>query len=294
MTVQVELRLLMSLWVMIIIRAVQNTAAVHIGKNSLQIASHHCALSFKSAAENGAVKCLCLNINGMVFTIQTECLLRGADWMFKWNSGELGRKKAVWWAEWRWDAFLSEHFRFSCRCHSARAPLSYQKDKRSKCWDLQKCASGKRGALGRKILEAYRLVHTIRCSYVHLPPYLTHCSLRLMVSAWLQEGVLQRADSSLRFRDDKADLEMYMQLLPGQPENQSWAVEMHVHRAPCFTVLHVKSSLCCFQCTIDILPFYIAWLHGHFNLHDKVKVKITLEQATKAHRGSRGIALLFV
>jgi hypothetical protein len=26
----------------------------------------------------------------------------------------------------------------------------------------------------------------------------------------------------------------------------------------------------------------------------KVKVKVTLEQATKAHRGSRGIALLFL
>jgi len=25
----------------------------------------------------------------MVFTTETECLLRGTDWMFKWNSGEL-------------------------------------------------------------------------------------------------------------------------------------------------------------------------------------------------------------
>ena len=30
------------------------------------------------------------------------------------------------------------------------------------------------------------------------------------------------------------------------------------------------------------------------NLHIKVKVKFTLEQATKAQRGSRGIALLFL
>jgi hypothetical protein len=62
---------------------------------------------------------------------------------------------------------------------SARAPLSYQKDKR----DLQTCISGNRGALVRNIHEAYRLVHRIICSYVHLLPYLTHCSLRLMVSA---------------------------------------------------------------------------------------------------------------
>ena len=175
---------------------------------------------------------------------------------FRWTS--VVKRPSDW-----WDAFLSEYFRFSCRYHSARAPLSYQKDKRSKCWDLQKCTSGNRGALGRKILEAYRLVHTIRCSCVHLPPYLNHCSMRPMVSAWLQESVLQRADSPLSFKD-KADLEMYMQLLPGQPENQSWVIEVHVHRAPCFTVLYVKSSVCCFQCTIDILPFYIAWLHGHF------------------------------
>jgi hypothetical protein len=29
-------------------------------------------------------------------------------------------------------------------------------------------------------------------------------------------------------------------------------------------------------------------------IHDKVKVKVTLEQAMKAQRGSRGIALLFL
>jgi hypothetical protein len=31
-----------------------------------------------------------------------------------------------------------------------------------------------------------------------------------------------------------------------------------------------------------------------FNLYIKVKVKVTLEQVTKAQRGSRGIALLFL
>jgi len=31
-----------------------------------------------------------------------------------------------------------------------------------------------------------------------------------------------------------------------------------------------------------------------FEISKKVKVKFTLEQATKAHRGSRGIALLFL
>jgi hypothetical protein len=33
---------------------------------------------------------------------------------------------------------------------------------------------------------------------------------------------------------------------------------------------------------------------GHLKVKGKVKLKFILEQATKAHRGSRGIALLFL
>jgi hypothetical protein len=69
---------------------------------------------------------------------------------------------------------------------------------------------------------------------------------------------------------------------------------MHVRRAPCFTVLHFK----CF-CLLFSVHSHVAILNSlttrkFFNLYNKVKVKVTLVQATKAQRGSRGIDLLFV
>jgi hypothetical protein len=48
--------------------------------------------------------------------------------------------------------------------------------------------------------------------------------------------------------------------------------------------------------SLSLLPSYILVdiPNGFFSLGVKVKVKFTIEQATKAQRGSRGIDLLFL
>jgi len=46
-------------------------------------------------------------------------------------------------------------------------------------------------------------------------------------------------------------------------------------------------------CTGTILPFVVL-LYEKIKVKVKVKVQLTLEQTTKAQRGSKGIALLFL
>jgi hypothetical protein len=46
---------------------------------------------------------------------------------------------------------------------------------------------------------------------------------------------------------------------------------------------------------MNVLPPPSRWVEFfHVKVKAKVKLKLTLEQATKAQRGSRGIALLFL
>jgi hypothetical protein len=169
------------------------------------------------------------------------------------------------WAEWRWDAFLSEYIRFSCRYHSTRAPLSYQKDKRSKCWDLQQCTSGNRVALGRKLLDAYRLVHTVRCCYTSI----CFRTSPTVACVWWSvpdygktssKGPIRHSVLGMTRRIWKCTCSCYQ----GSPKTSRETSKCTYIVRPVLLFSMLNASVCCFQCTVDILLFYIAWLHGHF------------------------------
>jgi hypothetical protein len=84
-------------------------------------------MCFVWISEKTAIISLC-SINWLVFITETECLLRGTDWIFKYNSTFCPHSVFICFVwdlcktKWHWDRFFYQYFVFRCQFRSTTAP----------------------------------------------------------------------------------------------------------------------------------------------------------------------------